>query len=85
MCPDLVTEIILQPVRRYGVDAAIFLSDIVVPLKAIGVDLDIRPGIGPVVANPIRSRADLDFCGCRARPGPVPCSSSTRGSVPCRR
>ncbi len=45
--PDLVAEITLQPVRRYGVDAAILFSDIVVPLKAIGVDLDIVPGVGP--------------------------------------
>ncbi|MEU7647901.1 uroporphyrinogen decarboxylase [Streptomyces huasconensis] len=59
MRPDLVTEITLQPVRRHNVDAAIYFSDIVVPLKAIGVDLDIKPGIGPVVENPIRSRADL--------------------------
>jgi uroporphyrinogen decarboxylase len=52
---DLVTEITLQPVRRHGVDAAILFSDIVVPLKAIGVDLDIKPGVGPVVAEPIRA------------------------------
>lgn len=52
--PDLVAEITLQPVRRYGVDAAIFFSDIVLPLKATGVDLDIVPGVGPVVAEPIR-------------------------------
>ncbi|HVQ18941.1 MAG TPA: uroporphyrinogen decarboxylase [Actinomycetes bacterium] len=58
MRPELVTEITLQPVRRYGVDAAILFSDIVLPLKAIGVDLDIVPGIGPVVANPIRHAAD---------------------------
>ncbi len=58
--PDLVTEITLQPVRRYGVDAAIFFSDIVVPLKAVGVDLDIVPGVGPVVAQPFRTEADLD-------------------------
>ena len=51
---DLVVEITMQPVRRYGVDAAIFFSDIVVPLKAVGVDLDIVPGTGPVVAEPIR-------------------------------
>ena len=57
--PDLVTEITLQPVRRFGVDAAIFFSDIVVPLKAIGVDLDIVPGVGPVVAKPFRTAADL--------------------------
>ncbi|WP_370145413.1 uroporphyrinogen decarboxylase [Streptacidiphilus sp. EB129] len=59
MMPELVKEITLQPVRRHKVDAAIYFSDIMVPLKAIGVDLDIKPGIGPVVANPIRSRADL--------------------------
>jgi uroporphyrinogen decarboxylase len=58
--PDLVTEITLQPVRRHGVDAAIFFSDIVVPLAAVGVDLDIVPGTGPVVAAPVRTRADLD-------------------------
>jgi uroporphyrinogen decarboxylase len=58
--PELVTEITLQPVRRHGVDAAIFFSDIVVPLAAVGVDLDIVAGVGPVVAEPIRSRADLD-------------------------
>jgi uroporphyrinogen decarboxylase len=60
MRPDLVTEITMQPVRRYGVDAAVFFSDIVLPLKAIGVDLEIKPGVGPVIANPVRSRADLD-------------------------
>ena len=60
MDPDLVTEITLQPVRRYGVDAAIFFSDIVLPLKAVGVDLDIKPGIGPVVADPVRTLADVE-------------------------
>lgn len=56
---DMVVEITMQPVRRHGVDAAIFFSDIVVPLKAIGVDLDIVPGTGPVVAEPIRSADHL--------------------------
>ncbi len=60
MRPDLVTEITLQPVRRHQVDAAIYFSDIVVPLKAIGIDLDIKPGVGPVVERPVRTRADLD-------------------------
>jgi uroporphyrinogen decarboxylase len=46
-------------VRRYGVDAAIFFSDIVLPLKAVGVDLDIKPGVGPVVATPVRTLADV--------------------------
>jgi uroporphyrinogen decarboxylase len=58
--PDLVAEITMQPVRRHGVDAAILFSDIVVPLAAVGVDLDIVPGVGPVVAKPFRSLADLD-------------------------
>src|SRR5690349_21243786 len=59
MRPDLVVEITMQPVRRYGVDAAIFFSDIVLPLKAIGVDLDIKPGVGPVVADPVRTLEDV--------------------------
>ncbi len=60
MDPELVVEITMQPVRRYGVDAAIFFSDIVLPLKAVGVDLDIKPGIGPVVASPVRTLADVE-------------------------
>ncbi|MCM0620097.1 uroporphyrinogen decarboxylase [Nocardioides bruguierae] len=59
MNADLITEITLQPVRRYGVDAAIFFSDIVLPLKAVGVDLDIKPGVGPVVASPVRTLEDV--------------------------
>ena len=60
MRPELITEITLQPVRRYGVDAAIFFSDIVLPLKAVGVDLDIKPGVGPVVASPVTTLADVE-------------------------
>ncbi len=60
MDPEMVVEITLQPVRRYGVDAAIFFSDIVLPLKAVGVDLDIKPGVGPVVASPVRTLADVE-------------------------
>ena len=58
--PDLVTEITLQPVRRHGVDAAILFSDIVLPLVVAGVDIDIKPGVGPVVAQPVRTVADVD-------------------------
>jgi uroporphyrinogen decarboxylase len=58
--PELITEITLQPVRRHGVDAAILFSDIVVPLVAIGVGVDIVAGVGPVVAKPIRAQSDLD-------------------------
>ena len=56
--PELLAEITMQPVRRHDVDAAILFSDIVVPLKAAGVDVDIVPGRGPVVAQPIRSLRD---------------------------
>jgi uroporphyrinogen decarboxylase len=59
MRPELVVEITLQPVRRYGVDAAIFFSDIVLPAKAVGVDLDIVPGVGPVVARPVETLEDV--------------------------
>lgn len=57
--PDLVAEITMQPVRRHGVDAAIFFSDIVVPVAAAGLAIEIVPGVGPVVAEPIRTWADL--------------------------
>jgi uroporphyrinogen decarboxylase len=56
----LSAELTLQPVRRYGVDAAILFSDIIVPLHAIGFGVDIEPGRGPVVARPLRSEADLE-------------------------
>lgn len=58
--PDVATEITLQPVRRYGVDAAILYSDIVTPVAAIGFGVDITPGIGPVVEQPFASAADLE-------------------------
>lgn len=58
--PELVCEITMQPVRRHGVDAAILFSDIVVPLKAAGIDLDIVPDVGPVIANPIRTQDDVE-------------------------
>ncbi len=58
--PDLATEITLQPVRRYGVDAAILYSDIMTPVHAIGFGVDIEPGVGPVVEQPFAGRADLE-------------------------
>lgn len=57
--PELLAEITLQPVRRHDVDAAILFSDIVVPLKAAGVDVEIVPGRGPVVGEPVRTKADV--------------------------
>ncbi|MCU1479557.1 MAG: uroporphyrinogen decarboxylase [Subtercola sp.] len=57
--PELASEITLQPVRRHGVDAAIFFSDIVVPMKLAGVDVSIVAGRGPVLAHPVRTAADV--------------------------
>ena len=57
--PELAAEITMQPIRRYGVDAAILYSDIVVPVNAIGFGVDIVQGVGPVVEQPFRSEADL--------------------------
>lgn len=57
--PAMAAEITLQPVRRHDVDAAIFFSDIVIPLKLAGVDVDIVPGVGPVLGAPIRTAADV--------------------------
>ncbi|OSC37457.1 uroporphyrinogen decarboxylase [Mycobacterium decipiens] len=57
--PDLACEFTLQPTRRYDVDAAILFSDIVVPLRAAGVDLDIVADVGPVIADPVRTAADI--------------------------
>jgi uroporphyrinogen decarboxylase len=62
--PELTVEVTLQPVRRYGVDAAILFSDIVTPLEAIGLGVELKEGVGPVFAEPFRSPADLD----RVRP-----------------
>src|SRR5690625_1628342 len=56
---ELVTEITLQPVRRHRVDAAILFSDIVVPLRGAGIDVDIVADVGPVIADPVRSAADV--------------------------
>ncbi|HXD28892.1 MAG TPA: uroporphyrinogen decarboxylase [Arthrobacter sp.] len=57
--PEMASEITLQPVRRHGVDAAIFFSDIVIPLKLAGVDVDIVPGVGPVLGEAVRTAADV--------------------------
>ena len=59
LTPDLAAEITLQPIRRHGVDAAIFFSDIVVPLRLAGIAVEIEPGRGPVFAEPVRTAADV--------------------------
>lgn len=57
--PAMAAEITLQPVRRHDVDAAIFFSDIVVPMRVAGVDVEIVPGRGPVLEHPVRTAADV--------------------------
>jgi uroporphyrinogen decarboxylase len=59
LTPELASEITLQPVRRHGVDAAIFFSDIVIPVKLAGVGVEIVAGKGPVIEHPIRTAADV--------------------------
>jgi uroporphyrinogen decarboxylase len=81
MRPDLVVELTMQPLRRYGVDAAILFSDIVLPLKAAGVDLDIVAGVGPVVAVPIRRRADVDAIPTLEPDHVAPVAEAVRGLV----
>ena len=57
--PELLAEITLQPVRRHDVDAAILFSDIVVPLRAAGIGVDIVAGRGPVMDKAVRTRSDI--------------------------
>lgn len=59
LTPDLAAEITLQPVRRHGVDAAVLFSDIVIPLRLAGVDVEIVPGTGPVIDRPVRTADDV--------------------------
>jgi uroporphyrinogen decarboxylase len=58
--PELAAEITLQPVRRYGVDAAVLFSDITVPIHAVGFGIDVAPGTGPVAEQPVRGRGDVE-------------------------
>jgi uroporphyrinogen decarboxylase len=57
--PALAAEITMQPVRRYGVDAAVLFSDIVVAPHAVGFGIDVAPGTGPVATSPLRSSGDV--------------------------
>src|SRR6201996_1153556 len=59
LTPELASEITLQPVRRHGVDAAIFFSDIVIPVLLAGVAVEIVPGKGPVFDHPVRTASDV--------------------------
>lgn len=76
--PAMASEITLQPVRRHGVDAAVFFSDIVVPLKLAGVDVEIVAGKGPVFAEPVRTADDV------ARITQIPASAIAERAEPIR-
>src|SRR3954471_1738469 len=58
--PDLCAEVTLQPVRRHGVDAAVMFADIMTPVLGMGVDVDLVEGVGPVIADPVRTLGDVD-------------------------
>src|SRR5690606_13618100 len=58
--PELAAEVTLMPVKKLGVDAAILYSDIMNPVASIGINFDIVPNVGPVIDNPIRSKADVE-------------------------
>jgi uroporphyrinogen decarboxylase len=58
--PELCAEVTLQPVRRHGVDAAVMFADIMTPVLGMGLDVDLVEGVGPVVAEPVRTIADVE-------------------------
>jgi len=77
--PELCAEVTLQPVRRLGVDAAILYSDIMLPLAAVGVELELVESVGPVLAHPSARVPILPTCGCWSqRPTPRMCWRRSR-------
>jgi len=58
--PELCAEVTLQPVRRHGVDAAVLFADIVTPVLGMGIDVELVEGVGPVVAEPVATAADVE-------------------------
>ena len=68
--PDLAAEVTVQPVTRLGVDAAIIFSDILIPVEAMGIVLELGDK-GPHFPNPVRTAADIDSCSCQPA-APVP-------------
>src|SRR5437899_7246859 len=58
--PELCAEVTLQPVRRHGVDAAVMFADIMTPVLGMGLDVDLVEGVGPVIAEPVRTLADIE-------------------------
>src|SRR5436853_6480932 len=58
--PELCAEVTLQPVRAHGVDAAVMFADIMLPVLGMGVDVELVENVGPVVAAPVRTVADVE-------------------------
>jgi uroporphyrinogen decarboxylase len=58
--PELCAEVTLQPVRAHGVDAAVMFADIMLPVIGMGVDVELVENVGPVIANPVRTMADVE-------------------------
>jgi uroporphyrinogen decarboxylase len=69
--PELTAEVTLQPVRRHDVDAAVMFADIMLPVLSMGIDVELVESIGPVVHQPIRTRADVDRLGEGEPPEPI--------------
>jgi uroporphyrinogen decarboxylase len=61
--PELCAEVTLQPVRAHGVDAAVMFADIMLPVLGMGIDVELVENVGPVVAEPVRTRADVERLG----------------------
>src|SRR5262245_53720100 len=57
---ELTAEVTLQPVRRHGVDAAVIFADVMTPVVPMGVGVELVEGVGPVVAEPVRSAAAIE-------------------------
>src|SRR5438128_11679508 len=71
--PELCAEVTMQPVRRLGVDGAVLFADIMLPVAfGLGVELQLVDGVGPVIQQPIRSRADIDRLQSRSPAEAVP-------------
>ena len=90
--PELAAEVTLMPLRAFAVDGAVLFADIVLPLEGMGVSLEIRPDVGPVIHNPVRALADVERLrvpapevwrhrrGISGEPPPRRASASTRRS-----
>ena len=69
--PELCAEVTLQPVRRHDVDAAVMFADIMTPVAAMGIGVELVEGVGPVIADPIRTAADVERLHVAEPPSPV--------------